>query len=61
METVQELNYPDAEEEEEEEEELSGKSENTSDRAPIPKHILKTSFDMCNCQSNMVTILIIHF
>jgi hypothetical protein len=37
LETVQELNYPDEEEEEEEEEELSGKSENTSDRAAIPQ------------------------
>jgi hypothetical protein len=33
LETVQELNYPD----EEEEEELSGKSENTSNRAAIPQ------------------------
>jgi hypothetical protein len=36
LETVQELNYPD-EEEEEEEQELSGKSENTSDRAASPQ------------------------
>jgi hypothetical protein len=40
LETVQELNYPDEEDEEEdeeEEEELSGKSENTSNRAAIPQ------------------------